>query len=218
MLQAIVFDFDGLILDTELPQYEVWRDIYKEFDQHLPIERWVEVLGRAAWSFDFHGHLEELSKGAYDRETWEPRRRERTLQRIDEAELLPGVRSVLEQATQRNLKLAIASGSGLPWVGGYLDKHGLRDFFPILVTKEETTRHKPNPDPFIEAAKRLNLPPGDCLVLEDSPNGIQAAAAAGMYPVAVPNRVTRDQQFSGAARIIPSLEDLDLDEITASMA
>ncbi|QDU72664.1 HAD family hydrolase [Mucisphaera calidilacus] len=217
MLEGIVFDFDGLILDTEGPQYDGWRSVYERFGLDLPIDRWVEVLGRPAWMFDFHTRLEELGDPAYDREAIDAERRKSVRSRIDASDLMPGVRDLVAQARSKGLRLSIASGSDREWVAGYLEKHGLIDAFPILVTREETTRHKPEPDPFAEACRRMGLPPQRCLALEDSPNGIRSAAAAGLYAVAVPNRVTAGQSFDEADRIVESLETVDLHEVAAAM-
>ncbi|MEQ9453788.1 MAG: HAD family phosphatase [Phycisphaeraceae bacterium] len=218
MLQAIVFDFDGLMLDTETPQYLAWRELFRRHGHELPIERWVDVLGRPEWSFDFHAHLEELAGLRLDRERLTAERRSATRDLIDEADLLPGVRDLVERAVARGLKLAVASGSDRPWVAGYLERHGLLGSFPVLVTREETTTHKPGPEPFAEACRRLGVAPGHALALEDSPNGIASAHAAGLYAVAVPNEVTRDQTFPGAAMVLATLEGLDLDAIDRTMS
>ncbi|WP_428387412.1 HAD family hydrolase [Mucisphaera sp.] len=218
MLEGIVFDFDGLMLDTEYPQYLAWRSLYEMHGHDLPIERWIDVLGRPAWMFDFFAHLEEQVGQKLDRERFDRERRAKVLRLIDESELLPGVRKLVERAQARGLRLSIASGSDRPWVSGYLQKHGLAEAFPILVTREETETHKPEPGPFAEACRRMETLPAATLALEDSPNGILSASRAGLFAVAVPNRVTTGQAFEGADRVIQSLEELDLDVIAGLMA
>lgn len=217
MIDALIFDFDGLILDTEMPLYSSWRAVYAEHGVDLPVERWIDVLGRGSSYFDFHGHLESQAGLTLDREGTAERVRAASRRLIDAADALPGVVERLDEARASGLAVGMASGSTRAWVERHLGRLGLLDRFDPVVTHEDTERHKPHPDPFMLAASRLGAAPGRCVVFEDSPNGLAAAKAAGMYAVAVPNQITAPLPLSEADLRLESLADATLGEVLARL-
>lgn len=217
MIAALIFDFDGLIIDTETPQYETWRDVWAAHGAHLPAERWIELLGKPPTTADLHAELEEKIGRSLDRETVRGGRNETLMGIIDGMPVLPGVEAYLRDAKSLGLKLAVASGSPREWVERFLKQRGLFEKFDVVLTNEDTERHKPNPDPFLEAARRLGVAADQCIVFEDSTNGIRAARAAGMFAVAVPNPLTHGLDFpaAGADLQLVSMADMSLDELVA---
>lgn len=213
MIAALIFDFDGLILDTEMPLYTTWRDIYAERNCELPIERWIDVLGRGSAYFDFYGHLEALSGEPVDRVALKATVSQRARAKIDVAAVRAGVIDHLDAGEQRGLAIGLASGSSLAWVSEHLQRLGLADRFEHMVTHEHTDRHKPHPDPFLRCAALLGVEPARCLVYEDSPNGIAAAKAAGMYCVAVPTEMTAPLELAEADVRVESLDALPLADL-----
>ena len=121
---------------------------------------------------------------------------------------MPGVIDLLERLTADGVRRAVVSSSSHHWVDGWLEKLAFGDRFESVVCRGDAPQIKPAPDLYLEAAKRLGLPPSQCLVIEDSLNGVKAAKAAGMTVWVVPNRVTAGLDFTEADRVFPSLQEL----------
>ena len=121
---------------------------------------------------------------------------------------------LLDDAAAEGIPAAVASSSGLDWVGGHLERLGLRSRFATVVTRDDLSgrdaRTKPAPDLFLLAADRLGAEPAQCVAFEDSPNGVAAARAAGMVVVGVPGPMTTGLDMSAADLVVPSLTDVDL--------
>lgn len=225
MITALIFDFDGLIVDTETPALESWRQIYAEHDQELSLEVWADALG-TSHGFDALEHLLELVASADAARGASLRAEAATLheRRIQlkgalsaEMPLLPGVLSLLEQAAEHAIPCAVASSSGRGWVEGWLERLEIRSYFTCVRTADDVARTKPDPELFLSAAACLGLPPAACLVLEDSPNGIRAAHAAGCPVVAVPGALTSQLTLPATDFVVPALDALPLPELLASV-
>lgn len=211
-LQALLFDFDGLILDTEYPVFQAWHEDYEAHGHELPLETYAACVGSDFNRFDPKSHLEMLVGKAIDwpeRDLWRERR---ALERVEQLPPLPGVVDLLEKASALGIPCAVASSSPRRWVEGHLARLGLLTRFEATRCLDDVRAPKPEPDLFLAAAAALGVPPGSALVLEDSRNGLLAAQAAKCPCVVVPNRVTAHLDFTGALAILPSLEALDLDE------
>jgi HAD superfamily hydrolase (TIGR01509 family) len=189
-VRAVLLDFDGLILDTETPIFESWQAAYRRRGRELALEHWQHALGTNG-GFDPFTHLEELLGGPVDREALHAEVKELNRRGCDAQALLPGVQALLEDAVALGVRRAVASSSTRAWVEGWLERHAIRHLVEAVCGRDDVARVKPAPDLFLEAARRLGVPPAACLVFEDSPNGMRAARAAGMRVVAVPNRLTR---------------------------
>ncbi len=208
MPDALLFDFDGLILDTETPIYEAWRDDYLAHGQDLTPEVYAACVGSDFGRFDPKSHLESLVGYEIDwseRDRW---REENALERVRRLPPLPGVVDLLEAAQAAGLPCAVASSSPRSWVEGHLERLGLLPFFQLTRCRDDVDFPKPAPDLFLAASRALGVPPARCLVLEDSRNGLLAAIAAGIPCVVVPNRVTAHLDFAGAAAVLPNLESI----------
>jgi HAD superfamily hydrolase (TIGR01509 family) len=124
--------------------------------------------------------------------------------------LLPGVLSLLRDAKALGLRRAVASSSSCGWVEGWLTRHGIRELLDVVVARDDVRQVKPDPELFLLAASRLGVPPGQCVVFEDSPNGMRAALAAGMRCVAVPNALTRPLARPDVDLALASLDERPL--------
>ncbi len=212
-IAALVFDFDGLILDTETCTYETTAAIFAEHGETLDLAWWHSILGTAD-----HAHwsdvLSERIGRPVDREAVVAQREERRLRLIRALPPCAGVVELLDAADAAGIPTAVASSSRLDWVGGHLDRLGLSHGFDAVVTRDdvgdEAARTKPAPDLFLVAAERLGVDPAACVVLEDSPNGVAAGRAAGMVVVALPGPMTRALDLSAADLVAASLVDIDL--------
>lgn len=216
MIQALIFDFDGLIIDTETPAFESWREIFTEHGHDLTLAMWEDALGRGAGAgFDALEHLAAAIGDTLDREATMARRTARKHELSIAQPLLPGVQSLLAEARELGLPCAVASSSGREWVEGWLRRHGIYDAFTCVRTADDVAATKPAPDLFLSAAACLAVSPGACLVFEDSANGIRAARAAGMRVVAVPGAITGQLELPPADLVLPALDALPLAEILA---
>lgn len=216
MLKGLIFDFDGLILDTETPEYQALNAAYESFGQHLPVELYGQVVGaQYGQQFEPVAHLASLTGKPIDaRAFWAQVDRQR-MEIIENSPPLPGVTSYLDQAKQRGLKLAIASSSPHSWVDGHLQRLGLFHYFDVLKCQEDVRQIKPEPELFLAALSALQLQPDEALIFEDSRNGVLAAQRAGIRVVAVPNPVTYHLDTSAASLVLRSLADLSLDDLLA---
>lgn len=212
-IKAIVFDFDGLIIDTELPSFLVWQRIYKEHGAILEKDLWVSCVGANYDVWHPCAHLETLTGTKVIYEELINRKNELKAETCDKLPLLPGVLDKLEEAKALGLKLAIASSSPLFWIEHHTKRLDIAHYFDCFAAGSEVERTKPSPDVYLLAAKRLGVDPKTCLVFEDSKNGIIAAKAAGMHAIGVPNEITANLDFSLALARLNSLEDKTLKEL-----
>ena len=216
MIKALIFDFDGLILDTETPEFETWREIYREFGQDLNIERWGQsVGGRAISNFRPLPHLETLLERDLSPLNLSTRARERNLARILTLPPLPGVQATLRAARRLDLKLAVASSSHHAWVDGHLTRLGLTYFFQTIQCADDVPHTKPEPDLYLAALDALGVSAEEAIAFEDSPNGVTAARRAGLFVVAIPNPITAQLTFEGENLRLDSMADLSLDKLLA---
>lgn len=218
MIHALIFDFDGLIVDTETPAFESWRMVYAEYGYELPFALWIDSLG-TSHGFDSLAHLAELL--VRDGRAATPailnaavaRRQELKTQLSADQPLLPGVLEKLDQADAGALPAGVASSSSRAWVTGWLAYYSIATRFRCVRTADDVTRTKPSPELFLSAASCLKVAPASCLVFEDSPNGILAARAAGMRCVAVPGAVSRQVELPPADLTVASLAEMSLQQI-----
>lgn len=216
LVKALIFDFDGLILDTETPDYQVWQAIYREHGFELPHEEWGKIIGGYGISeFDAAEHLSVLSQGELDAVSLRDRHHLESHALTLAQTILPGVEEYLREARRLRLKLAIASSSHHSWVDKHARRLGIFDYFDQIICADDVDpgRTKPNPDLFLLALDRLRVRANEAIVFEDSPNGVRAARSAGIFVVAVPNLVTSRLSLENANLILTSLADLPLKEL-----
>lgn len=191
-LQAILFDFDGTILDSETTEFRHWQRFYARHGQELALSDWQRGIG--TWgAFDPWAALPEGVQG--ERERLGAELHAGFLAELRQQGLREGVVDVLDEVQARGLRLALVTSSGRRWVSDWLGQHGLLDRFELLCTKDDVARVKPDPELYSLAVQRLGLRPEQCLAVEDSLNGATAAVAAGVPVVVVPNEVTASQPF-----------------------
>ena len=210
-IQALIFDFDGLILDTETPEFDVLQEIYAEYDAELSIEKWGQIIGgNGAVTFDPVADLQRLTGRDIPRQPIFDRWRAKADALIGTNPILPGVTALLDEAQHRGLKMVVASSSPHEWVDTHLTHLSLYDRFEHIICADDVTRTKPSPDLFLLALSKLNVRADQAIVFEDSPNGVKAANAAGIFVVAVPNPITSQLVFSGENLRLESLMQFSL--------
>ena len=205
---AVLFDFDGVLVDTEGAIYQAWLRTFQAHGHDLPLDVYTRCIGSDFATWSPKTHLEELSGLAFDWHDLDARRQEEILRDLTDEGTMPGVIGLLDELTCAGIRRAVVSSSSHHWVDGWLEKLAFAHHFETVVCRGDAPQIKPAPDLYLEAAKRLGLQPAECLVIEDSLNGMIAAKAAGMSVWIVPNRVTAGLDFSAADRIFPSLVEL----------
>ena len=213
MIKAIVFDFDGLIIDTETPEFDTWQDVFESYGVVLERETWESSIGLHSLDFNIYKHLAELSGQNIEREKVRPRMRRRYLERIEENPVLPGVEEYIGVAQSMGLKLAVASSSSPGWAAGHLKNRGLLNHFEFVLDAGDVVNAKPDPELYTMSAERLGVHAENALAIEDSVNGLTAAKAAGMRCVVVPNPMTKGMDFSSADIRLDSLAELPLSNL-----
>ena len=228
-IKALLFDFDGLILDTETSEFRVWQSIYREYGQEMLPETWGQVIGGYGISnFDGAVHLAELVGDGANVDELRARFRSESDALILQQPVLPGVVDYITDARRLGLHLAVASSSPHSWVDTHLARLGLADRFPaasgrgfdVTICGDDVPpgRTKPHPDLFLKALDALSINADEAIVFEDSPNGIKAARAAGIFVVRVPNPVTALLKTDEADLTVNSLAQISLDEMLNKLA
>lgn len=212
-IKALVFDFDGLIVDTEVPIFRAWQRIYREHGQDLPLERWLTIIGTASGPFDPVIDLAKKTGAKLDEQELKALEVLYYQEATALQQLLPGVIDYLVAARQLGLKTAVASSSARKWVMDHLNRFGIGGHFDAIVCREDVKRTKPDPDLYRTALKRLGVQPAEAIAFEDSSNGIHAAKAAGLFTVVVPNLLTVDLDLTEADLRLLTLEAMPLRDV-----
>jgi haloacid dehalogenase superfamily, subfamily IA, variant 3 with third motif having DD or ED len=203
----LLFDFDGTIWDSETAVFRAYARLYEDHGHELPVDRWVQGVGTLD-GFDPADELETLLGRDLEREAIDP------WEALDEVPLRPGVREYLDQARARHLRLGIVSSNSADWIDPHLLRLGIADVWDaILAANGDVDLAKPNPQLYRDALEHLGTVPERAIAIEDSPHGIMAAKAAGLFCVACPNEVTARLDLSAADLVVGSLADLPLDEL-----
>lgn len=217
-ISALIFDFDGVILDTETPFFDVWQNIFVEHGAVLDPALWKQFIGSEFGAFDIYSHLEELSGQTLDRDELRLQMRGRYLAKVESNPVMPGIVDYVNEARSLGLKVGVASSSDSAWVQGHLSDRGLLDHFDAITTKDDVSNVKPDPEVYLLAADRLGAEPADAIAIEDSFNGVTAAKRAGMNCVAVPNPMTSDMSFEHADLRLSALTDMPLQVMLAKLS
>ena len=214
VIRALVFDFDGLILETETPAYQAWAEVYREFGHELPKALWLDYIGREGGWFDALAYLEGLTGPLEDRDAVQLRRDARKTELVMAVAESAGLRALLTDARARGLRLAVCSSSTPRWVLGHLDRLRLREFFHhVQCLDRPELRSKPAPDLYVAACAGLGVRPEEAIAFEDSRNGMLSAQAAGMCCIVVPNELTVAMDLTGADHRFESLASVSLDAL-----
>jgi HAD superfamily hydrolase (TIGR01509 family) len=214
VIQALIFDFDGLILDTETPEYQSWQEIYQDHACSLSLAEWGKCVGTSD-VFEPYDYLAAQSGRPIDRSAIQEKRRTRFAQLMETQSILPGVEQILQDARQRGLKVGIASSSSRSWVRGHLARYGLDGHFDCTSCADDVAQTKPDPALYLHALKLLGVEAHEAVAFEDSPNGALAARRAGIFCIVVPNALTQQLPFATLDLQLPSLAHMPLGSLLA---
>ncbi|UNL87077.1 HAD family hydrolase [Priestia koreensis] len=210
-MKAIIFDFDGTILDTESPWFNVYKEIAESYGTTLPLEVWGKCVGTSDKAY--YEYLEEQVGEKLDMDKIGMLRKQKHEAFMETQDLRPGVKAYIEAAKEAGYKLAIASSSNYAWVSKFLAKFDLADYFEVIATSDHVTNIKPDPELYTLALEKLGVTADEAMAFEDSPNGTRAAKAAGIQTVIVPNPATASLTFDEYDYKLHSMDELTLSEL-----
>jgi HAD superfamily hydrolase (TIGR01509 family) len=215
-LDALVFDFDGLILDTEWPKFTAVSKVFADHGVELPIGDWRDAVGRTD-ARHWTEWLEEAAGHPVARDAVRARALSHSLGLLADEVVRPGVIDLLDEADRRDIGLAVASSSPRDWVGSHLERLCLLSRFDVVVTRDDVGATKPAPDLYLAAMAALDTSGSRSVAFEDSTHGCTSAVTAGLFCVVAPNRLTDSQDFSGADLVVSSLAEVDVAILVALM-
>ncbi|WP_236838773.1 HAD family hydrolase [Caldalkalibacillus salinus] len=189
-IKGVIFDFDGLILDTETAWYHAFDHVFAKYNQTLPLEKYLQVVGTTFDAFHPDDYLQELIGERLDKAILFQQRKEKYEQIMLEQDLRPGVREYLSEAKRMGLKIGLASSSEREWVEHYLRAHHIYDYFETINTSDDVEHVKPDPALYLRALDKLGIKGEEAIAFEDSGHGAHAAVSAGIHCVWVPNTIT----------------------------
>ncbi|ECL7818144.1 TPA: HAD family hydrolase [Listeria innocua] len=214
MLKAVVMDFDGIVIDTEVVWYEIFKDWFKTKQHYdLSIEEFLQCVGSNV--DDLFRELNETQQMDINRQAFEAETQATFIENSKSLPAKEGVESFIRGLKEHGLKLALATSSQRPKPLYHLERLGLLEYFDAIITAEDVTRIKPEPDLFLEALRALNVKPSEALIVEDSRNGLLAGNSAGVNVLVIPNEVTKHSDLTPNYMERESLADVDLTEIIA---
>ena len=214
MVRGLIFDFDGLILDTETPIFQAWAEIYARHGLELSPGFWQSIVGRGSNWFDPVADLEARLAVTLDRERLQAERKERQAELVVALTVLPGVVEWRAEARAAGVGLGVASSSVRSWVVGHLERLGL-DGWACIRCRDDVERPKPAPDVYLAVLECLGVAPGEAIAVEDSTFGVEAAKEAGVFCVAVPSSMTLAQDLGRADLQVSSLAEVTFAEVAA---
>lgn len=215
---AVVFDLDGVVVDTERILHDLWVDMFARYGCSFTLEEYSAVVG-SDHGFDPLAVLVERSTLPIPSlAELEMEVEENEQSRLKGLSVLPGVREWIEAAERLGMGLAVASSSPPVWVRARLEDVGLDAHFSVVSGRDGRLPAKPEPDLYLDACSRLGVEPARAIAVEDSANGLQAAHAAGLFCVAVPNSVTREHDLSAADLLVESLAAVSLEQALRCLA
>ncbi len=207
-VRGLIFDFDGVLVDTEWAIYQSWVRLYEREGQRIDIPTYAPCLGAGYSHWDPAAHLEQLTGKRYDWEKETPARQAQIEADLAQMGLMPGAMELLDWCAEQGIGLTVASSSSRRWVQGWLERLGIFDRFHGTFCRTDGYPVKPNPALFLAAQRCLGLEAADCLIIEDTENGTISAQNAGIPCVAIPNRMTESCNLSRATFCATSLSDL----------
>ncbi len=212
-IKGIIFDFDGLICDTETPEVRAWEALFKEYGFIFPFERYQETIGAVHNDESPFLFLEEMLVHPIDRsEVKEGFLRFKNML-IESEPLRPGILDYLIESKNNGLIIGLASSSPRSWVDYHLSRFNIMDYFGCVKTCDDVSNTKPDPELYIKSQECMQLQAHEIIALEDSPNGVTAAKNAGLFVAVLPNDVTRIFNFCNADLVINSLEEMPLNKL-----
>lgn len=217
-LEAVVFDFDGLIIDSEWLIFETAYAAFREHGHELTVEAWATIIGtndrtHPSW---WPGLCAAAGVEGFDQADFDAAYQAQDRSGRDDLPALPGVVELVESLSDEGVPIGVASSSSRGWLDRHLTRLGLIDRFGALIGSDLVGGiGKPAPDVYLKACADLGVDPASSVAIEDSAHGVTAAKSAGMTAIAVPSQITRFNDFSHADLVVGSVADLSVERIAS---
>lgn len=211
MIKAIVFDFDGLILDTEFVLYEVFCDLLKDHSADLSIAEYASFIGTD--SEELYAFIESHVKGKMTKQEIIEESHRIHKEKLMSPIAREGVHDYLQEAKKLGLKIGLASSSNREWVTHFLQELKIIDYFDVIQTSDDVEKVKPDPTLYSNVINKMNITPSEAIAFEDSANGAKAAISAGLKCVIVPNAVSENLVFENYQLRLSNMKEKSLNEV-----
>jgi HAD superfamily hydrolase (TIGR01509 family) len=218
VIKGIIFDFDGLILDTETPLRQSWFELLEKYGLEVSMTGWAAGVGDPLLLSSLEEILKTKIGQSQDWGSINHQRYQREMELLMKEDTLPGVLALIQEAKAMGIRLGVASSSDTEWVTSHLTRLGLMDEFDSIRCADEESQKKPAPALYLAVLDDLELSAKEAIAFEDASPGIRAAKTAGIFCVAVPNSVTKHGSIHAADIIVESIEDLTLEEYLKAAA
>lgn len=213
MIKAIVFDFDGTIVDTETAWFNAFQETYQSCGAELTLETYSKCIGTSLDVFNPYEYINTLLEHPVDAVSFKQSVKQRHTELMRQEAIRPGIVEVLEGARNAGLKIGLASSSTREWVDTYLKQLEIGDYFECIRTSDNVKKVKPDPELYTQVLECLGVQGDEAIALEDSPNGARAAVNAGMHCIVIPNTITKSLAFDLYHLMADSLADLDFQHL-----
>ena len=209
MIKAVIFDRDGVLVDSEFANVKAAELAFDEFGILLTQQEKEWIVGRHPDDY----LIPFKEKYDLDYEKYRQLQRKHYSGIFQSTPIFEETIKFLKAIHHKGIALAICTSSNRELTSRLLERIGIQDLFQVIVAKGDYSKRKPDPEPYIVTAEKLGLEPEDCLVIEDSDVGLKSAINAGMKCIVIFNEFTKDQDFTGALRVTSSADKIDLEEV-----
>ncbi len=213
IIKGIIFDFDGLICDTETPELRAWEALFNDYSLIFPFDRYQETIGSVHNDETPFIFLEEMLAQPINRVKTKEKFTYVRNKLIELEPIRPGILDYIKKANSYHLKVGLASSSPRAWIDYHLNRLKISAYFGCIKTFNDVSKTKPDPELYLKTLDCMNLKPNAVIALEDSPNGVAAAKKAGVFVAVFPNEVTGNFDFDNADLLIDSIEDMPFDNL-----
>lgn len=217
-IKAIIFDFDGTIIDTETAWYKAFHAAYKKHEVDLPLEMYAGCIGTSLNKFNPYEYLITEMNLPINPDQFRDAVHKHHSLLMEWEEMRPGVLHYLNCAEKFGLRIGLASSSRREWVEMHLKNLGIYEFFKVIRTADDVKEVKPNPELYLQTLSALGVEAHEAVAIEDSPNGARAAEAAGIPCIVTPNPLTESLDFGRCLHRVSSLHELEFHRVIAGAA
>ncbi|MBN2043042.1 MAG: HAD family phosphatase [Candidatus Aenigmarchaeota archaeon] len=209
MINTVIFDMDGVLIDSAPHHYEVLKDFMGEHGVEITIDDFREFNGTT--TKEVIEYLSQKHVKDFDVHAISVEKEKRAWKKIsEEAAIFDGVCELIQELKENGFKIALATSTELEYAEHFFRMSGLKSEFDAIVTKDDVRRSKPDPEIFQVAAKKVGSKPEECVVIEDASNGVKAAHAAGMKCIGIKSEFSKPEKLMAADKVVDSIRQINI--------